>query len=66
MNVIINGENREVSDRILLSTLIEEMGISSTRVAVERNRRIVPPEEYGNTRLAEGDRLEIVSFVGGG
>lgn len=66
MKIVVNGEERDVVDGILLSVLIEELGISCARAAVERNREIVPPERYGETELQQGDRLEIVSFVGGG
>ena len=66
MKIIVNGEEREIGDGILLSTLIQELGISCARVAVERNREIVPPDLYEKTLLEEGDALEIVSFVGGG
>jgi len=66
MKIIVNGEERDVMDGVLLSNLIEELGISCARVAVERNRSIVPPELFGKTELEEGDRLEIISFVGGG
>ena len=66
MKIIVNGEEREIGDGILLSTLIQELGISCARVAVEKNREIIPPEAYENTQLKQGDRLEIVSFVGGG
>ena len=66
MKVTVNGEEREVEDGILLSGLIEELGISCSRVAVERNRSIVPPDAYDKTQLEHGDSLEIISFVGGG
>jgi len=66
MKILVNGEEKDVADGILLSVLIEEVGISCARAAVERNREIVPPEAYDKTPLHEGDRIEIVSFVGGG
>ena len=66
MKITINGEERKMQQGTILSVLIEELGISCARVAVERNREIVPPEAYSETRLEEGDQLEIVSFVGGG
>ncbi len=66
MKVIVNGEEREVEKGIMLSNLIEELGISCARVAVERNREIVAPDIYNKTELEEGDQLEIVGFVGGG
>jgi thiamine biosynthesis protein ThiS len=66
MKVIVNGEEREVAKGVMLSNLIEELGISCARVAVERNREIVAPHIYNKTELEEGDQLEIVGFVGGG
>jgi thiamine biosynthesis protein ThiS len=66
MTLHINGENREFDDGILLSNLFEEMGMKTDRVAVERNGEIVPRRRWAETALADGDRLEIVHFVGGG
>jgi sulfur carrier protein len=66
MKITINGDEREIKQKTSLSTLIEELGISCNRVAVERNHHIVPPGKYDQTELQAGDNLEIVSFVGGG
>lgn len=66
MKITVNGEERDAPDGSLLSALIESLGISCSRVAVERNREIVDPGVYDKTTLSEGDQLEIVSFVGGG
>jgi thiazole synthase len=66
MKVIVNGEEREVGEEIVLSELIETLGLALTRVAVELNGRIVAPDDYRKTPLGEGDRLEVVGFVGGG
>jgi len=49
-----------------LASLIEELGMKADRVAVELNREIVPRSHWGATALHQGDRLEIVHFVGGG
>jgi len=65
MNLIINGESRVVSVETL-SVLVEQLGMKSDRVAVEVNREIVPRDAWPETRLKDGDRLEIVHFVGGG
>ena len=65
MNLIINGES-QVSTADTLSALVEQLGMKSDRVAIELNREIVPREQWADTRLTEGDRLEIVHFVGGG
>ncbi len=66
MKIFVNSEERDVNRGTTLLTLLEQLGIGCARVAVERNREIVPPADYGRTELAEGDRLEVVSFVGGG
>ena len=65
MNLLINGDARVISAQTL-SALVEELGMKSDRVAIELNREIVHKEQWGQTRLQEGDRLEIVHFVGGG
>lgn len=66
IRLIINGENRELKKDATLADLLEEMGTSSERVAVELNLRILDKQEYDRTILKDGDRLEIISFVGGG
>jgi len=65
MNIIINGE-RQASSADTLSALVDQLGMKSDRVAIELNRKIVPRDRWAETRLAEGDQLEIVHFVGGG
>lgn len=66
MRVQINGEEKELREGLTLVQLVEQLGMKSDRVAVERNREIVPRSEWAATALADGDRLEIVHFVGGG
>jgi sulfur carrier protein len=66
MKIKVNGEVKEIPAGQTLSTFLEGLGFSMARVAVERNREIVPPDSYGATELAEGDVLEVVGFVGGG
>jgi sulfur carrier protein len=66
MKLVLNGEDREFEKVRTLAELIETLGMKPDRVAVERNRAIVPRAEWTATQLAEGDRLEIVQFVGGG
>ncbi len=63
--VIINGEQRDVAGRTLTEVLTEA-DYDLQRIAVERNGEIVPRAQYGETVLAEGDSLEVVSFMGGG
>ena len=71
MNIHINGEARAFSDPVppaqfTLAALVEALNMKSDRVAVEVNREIVPRERWPQTLLKDGDRLEIVHFVGGG
>lgn len=64
--IILNGERHTVAGGATIRTLLEELALPESRVAVERNLSIVRKPEYGGTVLEEGDRLEIVTFVGGG
>jgi thiamine biosynthesis protein ThiS len=66
MKLQINGEGRDFSAPLSLSSLVAHLGMKQDRVAVELNRSIVPREQWAETNLSEGDRLEIVHFVGGG
>ncbi len=66
MQLIINGEERRFGDLGSVAALLEQLGIKGDRVAVELNREIVPRPRWSQTPLREGDRLEIVHFVGGG
>jgi thiamine biosynthesis protein ThiS len=66
MNIFVNGEAASAADSATVETLLEQMGLPQKGVAVERNREIVPKSLYAMTRLADGDRIEIVQFVGGG
>lgn len=66
MKLHINGEERAVPDALSLAALLEHLGMKADRVAVELNRDIVARDRWAATPLADGDRLEIVHFVGGG
>lgn len=66
MNIEVNGEPREVPAGTTVRALLETLGLGDTRVAVERNQEIVPRARHAATEVADGDRLEIVHFVGGG
>lgn len=64
--IVLNGESRSTTTGQSVAELIRELGLDSRSVAVERNREVVPRAEHGSTVLAEGDQLEVVTFVGGG
>lgn len=66
IRVRVNGEERELPEGTSVKDLLGHLGIGTPRVAVERNREIVPKAEYAATALASGDALEVVEFVGGG
>ena len=66
MKLQINGNPRDFVGPLSLQDLFQQLGIKPDRVAVELNRNIVPREQWDKTTLSDGDRLEIVHFVGGG
>ncbi len=66
MQLTVNGETRSFAGVAHVAALVAALGLDSRKVAVERNLEIVPRSRYGQTPLADGDRIEIVSFVGGG
>ena len=66
MNLTVNGEPRTFAALASLLDLVAELGLDARKVAVERNLEIVPRSAYGRTALADGDRIEIVHFIGGG
>ncbi len=66
MNIILNGENLHVDNSQTVAELLGDLGFDQRKVAVERNLEIVPKSTYQSVSLLEGDRLEIVHFIGGG
>jgi thiamine biosynthesis protein ThiS len=66
LTIVLNGEPRSVPHSTTVADLVAGLGLVPAQVAVEKNRDIVPRAEYARTELHEGDRLEIVTFVGGG
>lgn len=66
MTLTVNGKPQEVAEGSTVAELLRLLGLPPARVAVERNREIVPRATFGQVQLAAGDRLEIVTFVGGG
>ena len=66
MTLTLNGEERAFGALSNVAALVAELGLDARKVAVERNLEIVPRSLHGETALAEGDRIELVQFVGGG
>ena len=66
INIQLNGERRELADTIDLAELIDLLSLSSKQVAVEVNNNVVRRADWPATIVADGDRIEVVHFVGGG
>jgi sulfur carrier protein len=66
MRLEVNGETKEIEAGATVRALLASIGLESTLVAVERNGEIVPRAQHATTTLSDGDRLEVVHFVGGG
>ena len=66
LRVTVNEETREVPSGTTLAGLVEHLALAPERLALEHNRQVVPRADWTRVELAEGDRVEIVHFVGGG
>ncbi|MFP5384089.1 MAG: sulfur carrier protein ThiS [Gammaproteobacteria bacterium] len=66
MNILVNGESRTLSDGATLADLLATLDLAGRRIAVEINEEIVPKSLHGQTRLQDGDCVEIVHAIGGG
>ena len=66
MQLTVNGESRAFSGVADVAGLVAALGLDTKKVAVERNLEIVPRSAYQKTPVADGDRIEIVAFIGGG
>jgi thiamine biosynthesis protein ThiS len=66
MQVTINGKPENVRAELSITELLEQRHVKPVRVAVELNEDVVPRKDFSNTTLSDGDRIEIVTFVGGG
>ncbi|HKQ07206.1 MAG TPA: sulfur carrier protein ThiS [Blastocatellia bacterium] len=66
MTIVLNGEPKEIPADLTVTELIETLGLPSERLAIEVNRRIIRRADWPATTLAEGDKVEVVHFVGGG
>ncbi len=66
MQIQVNGEQRDVEANLSITELLQQMELDPRYLAVERNLELVPRAEHAKTLLADGDRLEVVTLVGGG
>ena len=66
MTVEVNGKPRELAQGATISVLLESLGLARQACAVEINKTLVPKKQHAEHLLAEGDRVEVVTLVGGG
>ena len=66
MRLIVNGEEREVAEGVSVAQLLTSLDLDPRGLAVERNLELVPRANHAETMLVEGDRVEVVTLVGGG
>lgn len=66
IEVHVNGKTHQLPEGATIANLVEQLQLRTDRIATERNLQVVPKARYAETELAHGDKLEIVTFVGGG
>lgn len=66
MKVLINGETKEISGELNLSELLRHFSLPRERVAIELNKQVVRKKDWESISVSDGDRLEVIHFVGGG
>lgn len=66
LQLTVNGESRSIAAGARVADLVADLSLDGRKIAVERNLEIVPRSQYAETALEDGDRIEIVAFVGGG
>ena len=66
MNVIINGEKKDVPGEIDLKALLDHLALPQQQIAIELNKEVIRRKDWQITKLSESDKIEVVHFVGGG
>ncbi len=66
MDITVNGEEKRFEAPLTVAGLLSALALEPRKIAVERNLEIVPKSRFGETALSDGDKIEIVQFVGGG
>lgn len=66
MEILINGEKKRLAEELNLAELLRHFDLPSERVAVELNREVVRKKDWENIKISDGDKLEVIHFVGGG
>jgi len=66
ITIILNGEEKTIADKITISQLILDLELDITKIAVEKDLEIINPDQFEHINLNEGNKVEIVHFIGGG
>jgi len=66
MEILLNGASRELAPGLTLAELLDVLELAGRRVAIELNGRVVPASEHARCPLNQGDRVELISAIGGG
>ncbi len=66
MQIVINGERREIPDGLRMEALVQQLGLAGQRIAIEVNQELVPRSRFAEHVLRPGDRVEVIQAVGGG
>ena len=66
MKIFINGETKELAEEIKLNELLKHFSLPSERIAIELNREVIRKKDWENIKVNDGDKLEVIHFVGGG
>ncbi|HXA28968.1 MAG TPA: sulfur carrier protein ThiS [Candidatus Angelobacter sp.] len=66
ISIRVNGDAREVEEGLTVAGLLDALGVKAPRVVVEHNMRILRADDFAAARIADGDELEVLQFVGGG
>jgi len=66
MNILLNGNPKEIVQNVTILAFLESLGLETKEVAIEHNLKVLQKDAYASTVITDGDRLEIVRFVGGG
>lgn len=66
MKITLNGKPHELEAALSLTALVEKYHLDPAKVAIEKNREIIPFSQYPTTHIADGDTIELVQFIGGG
>jgi len=66
MKILINGDRKEINNEVNLTELLKLLSLPTERIAIELNKEVVRKKDWENIKLTEGDKLEVIHFVGGG